>query len=252
MSNGPSERALQVAGEETGKLIEQGAVAVILTGSHARGEAHQESDIDLRVIGEGPSSFLKRNAEFLISIKWFTEEEHRNAFEDPAEVGEVVPGWRHAIVLHDTQGIAAAIKAEAQAWDWGQMSEGCDRWVADEITDYAEEVHTLVGNLDMKQMSGAAAIRSQLVLHLAHVLAVHHRMLYESENDLWDLVAERMGPKWTGLQNTALGLEGDSFADGCAAALKLFVTAAATVEQLLDGRRNEIVTHACGLANRAT
>jgi predicted nucleotidyltransferase len=250
MADGPSERALQVAKEETEKLIEQGAVAVILTGSHARGEAHEESDIDLRVVGDGPPSFLKRNEEFLLSIKWLTEEDHRRSFREPEEVGQVIPGWRHSLILHDNDGVAAKLKSDAEVWEWDPISEECDRWVADEITDYAEEVHTLIGNLDMNQLSGAAAIRSQLVLHLAQVLSVHRRMLYESENDLWDRVAEEMGRKWTERQNTALGVENGSFQASCNAALSLFVIAAGVVEHLLDDRRGAIVTHACELATR--
>jgi predicted nucleotidyltransferase len=250
MSDGPSRRVLEVANEETKGLIGRGARAVILTGSHARGEAHPESDIDLRVVGNGPSSLLKRNQEFLISIKWLGEDEHRSVFKDPEEVGEVVPGWREAVILHDPEGIAAEVQALARRWDWSEIDDETDSWVADEITDYAEEVHTLIGNLDMDQVSGAAAIRSQLALHLAHVLAVHHRILYASENDLWDRVAERMGRSYADSQNKALGVEGDSFAAGCSAALQLFVTAADVVESLLDDRQRAIVTHARKLAVR--
>jgi predicted nucleotidyltransferase len=248
MGDGPSERALEVANEETARLVGQGARAVILTGSHARGEAHAESDIDLRAVGEGPPSFLKRNREFLISIKWLGEADHRGALKDPEEVGEVVPGWRHSLILHDPEEIASDIKAQADAWDWSLIESESNGWVADEITDYAEEVHTLIGNLEMKQLSGAAAIRSQLALHLAQVLAVHHRILYESENDLWDRVAEEMGPAWAETQKTALGLRGDSFDDSCNASLQLFLTAARAVGHLLDDRQRAIVDHATGLA----
>jgi hypothetical protein len=252
MTTGPSERARQVAEIETEGLIEQGADAVILTGSHARGDAHPESDLDLRVIGEGPSSLLKRSEEFLVSIAWLTEGEHRDALTDPGEVGEVVPGWRRALILHDPHGLASRIKAEAEAWEWGPMADDCDRWVADQITDYAEEVHTLIGNIDMDQRSGAAAIRSQLALHLAHFLSVHHRILYESENDLWDLVAEAMGEQWAELQSAALGIEGAGLEESCRASLELFSIAADTVDDLLDDRQREIVAHATKLAKRTS
>jgi hypothetical protein len=239
---------MEVARAETDKLIEQGAVAVMLTGSHARGDAHPESDLDLRVVGDGPDSFLVRREEFLVSIAWLTADEHREAFTKPDEVGQVIPGWRGAVILHDPKGVAKEIQAEARQWRWDDIRSECDEWVADQITDLAEEVHTLIGNLDMGQNSGAAAIRSQIALHLAHLLAVHLRLLYTSENDLWDVVAEEMGNPWGKVQAVALGLEGNSFRKTCEAALELFGIAAALVVDTLDDRRLAIVGHACKLA----
>jgi predicted nucleotidyltransferase len=169
MSSGPTKRALEVAEQETAELVDAGAQAVILTGSHARGDAHAESDLDLRVIGDGPPEALKRHEEFLVSISWQELEKHREDLEDPSAVGTVVPGWRTCVIIHDPDGLAAKLKAEAEEWDWDRIAEKSDEWVAHEVTDFAEEVHTLIGNLDMDQLSGAAAIRSQLAMNLAQV-----------------------------------------------------------------------------------
>lgn len=248
MSSGPSERALEVAKQEAEALVEAGAQAVYMTGSHARGDAHPESDIDVRVVGDGSSPELKRHDEFLISTSWQTEDESREGFEDPSAVGEVVPGWRDAILLHDPEGIAAALKKRAEEWDWEEVSEAADEWVAEQITEYAEEVHTLVGNLDQEQLSGAAAIRSQLALHLAQYLAVHHRILYESENVLWEKVAEAMGSEYERSQDLALGVTEASLNESSRAALDLFGAAAADTVDLLDDVQRSVVEHACKLA----
>ncbi len=248
MSSGPTKRALEVAEQETAELVRSGAQAVILTGSHARGDAHAESDLDLRVVGDGPPEALKRHDEFLVSISWQQLEKHRESLSDPAEVGQVVPGLRTCVIIHDPQGLAAKLKEEAERWKWYLLEEESDEWVAHEITDYAEEVHTLVGNLDMNQLSGAAAVRSQLALHLAQVLSVHKRILYETENDLWDCVAEAMGELYAGAQELALGVKETSLKESCDATLELYGIAAAAARRLLSDTQRDVVAHACKLA----
>lgn len=246
--NGPSKRALEVARAETEELIEEGAEAVFLTGSHARGEANEHSDLDLRVVGEGPDKKLKRHDEFLIAISWMTLDEHREAFDDPAEVGSVVPGWKSALILHDPHGTAAGLKKEAEDWDWDRVAEKADKWVAQEVTEYAEEIHTLLGNFEDDKPAAAAAERSQLAMHLAQVMSVQKRILYESENDLWDLVAEAMGGRYGELQKKALAQPEIDLEVSAGAARQLFAIAAAEVRELLDDDQREVVAHACEIA----
>jgi predicted nucleotidyltransferase len=248
MASGPSERVLEVARKDMESLIEAGAEAVYITGSHARGDAHPESDIDVRVIGKGSSPELKRHDEFLISTSWQTAGESDESFSVPAQVGEVIPGWRDAVILHDPEDIAARLKRRAEDWRWDEIAKESDEWVAKQITEYAEEVHTLIGNLEQEQLSGAAAIRSQLVLHLAQYLAVHHRILYESENVLWEKIAEVMGDDYAANQSLALGLTEGPFEKSCLAALDLFGAAAVDTADVLDDVQREVVAHACKLA----
>ena len=99
--SGPSERALEVARAEGRELMAAGAEAVFLTGSHARGDAHPESDLDVRALGEGSSPSLKRHDEFLISTSWTSRDENEKTFRDPSQVGQSIPGWRGAVILED-------------------------------------------------------------------------------------------------------------------------------------------------------
>lgn len=246
--DGPSKRALEVARAETKELVADGAQAVFLTGSHARGDANEHSDLDLRVVGEGPEKKLKRHDEFLIAISWMTLDEHREAFDDPSEVGSVVPGWKSAVILHDPEQIAERFKKEAEDWDWDRISDKADEWVAKEVTEYAEEIHTLLGNLEDEKPAAAAAERSQLAMHLAQVMSVHKRILYESENDLWDLVADAMGGRYGELQKKALAQPEIELEDSAAAARQLFAIAAAEVRGLLEDDQREVVAHACEIA----
>jgi hypothetical protein len=83
---------------------------------------------------------------------------------------------------------------------------------------------------------------------MAKVLSVHHRILYDSENRLWDLVSVKMGKSWASVQSTALGEGGESFEDTCDAALQLFSLTAQEVKDLLDERQYQVVAHACKIA----
>jgi len=239
---------LQVCRTVSHRLVRQGAEAVVLFGSWVRGDAYRESDLDIHAVGTGPHYRLERYQGFLISISWATAGQDRQAFKDPGEVGGVIPAWRNAVIIHDPKGIAKTLKQEAQEWQWDSLGKHTDRWVAEKLTGYAEEVHRLVGNLQLGRRSAAAVQRSLLTIYMAPILAVHHRILYDTENQLWDLVSARMGTKWAQLQSAALGEGSLSFEDTCRAALQLFALAAREIRHLLNQRQYRVIRHACEIA----
>ncbi|HZF58879.1 MAG TPA: hypothetical protein VEZ19_10430, partial [Rubrobacter sp.] len=81
----------------------------------------------------------------------------------------------------------------ATAWAWRMLERRCEGWMAEEITALAEGIHKLVAALQAGRRTAPAVQRSVLVLHPAQILAVHRRILYGSENRLWDLVADARG-----------------------------------------------------------
>jgi hypothetical protein len=243
-------RALKIGRVISQRLIQQGAEAVVLFGSWVRGDAYNESDLDIHAIGRGPDYRLERLEDFLISISWMTAKQDRQAFKDPSKAAGIIPGWRNAAIIYDPKGIAKALKREAQEWRWDLLGRNVDTWVAKELTGWAEEVHRLIGNLQRGNRSAAAIQRSLLAIHMAPILAVHHRILYDTENQLWNLVSSRMGTKWTQIQSAALGEGGQSFKDTCKAALQLFVLTAQEVRHLLNQRQYRVVSHACEIAKQ--
>lgn len=231
-------------------LVAEGAKAVVLAGSQARGDATDLSDIDLYVIGSGPAYTLRVVRRRLVAISWRTGDDERRALRQPASVGAVVPAWRAAHVLHDPDGVAEALKREAAAFDWAAISTACDEWVADATIGYAEEVLKLVAARRADDRLLAAVERSVLALRLPRVMAVHHRLLYDSENRLWHWVAEAMGDEWAAAQAEVLGLALSEDADG--AALQLFTLAANEVRPLLTPVQAAVVDLALRVASEET
>ena len=116
------------------------------------------------------------------------------------------------------------------------------------ITGLAEEAHKLAGLYAAGNVTAAAAQRSILAVWLAGVMAVHHRILFGTDNELWRLVGERMGTRWRRAQSAALSLEGESLAQSCRAALRLYALAAADVREILSRDQREVVDAASALS----
>jgi hypothetical protein len=243
------DHTLSVARRISGELAAGGAEAVVLVGSHAHGDAGPESDLDILAVGDESYSWrLDRRDGLLVSVSMRPFESYLESFELPELVCASVPGWRDAVVLHDPGRLAASLVREAREWTWGPLERRCNGWVAEKITGYAEEVHKLVAALGSGRRSTAAVQRSLLAVRLAPILAVHLRILYGSENRVWDLLAEAMGEDWREAQSTALGLDNETFGETCAAALKMYGLAATEAFRLLDDRQRRVVGHACALA----
>lgn len=228
--------ARRVAADVAGELLAAGADAVALVGSVARGDALPTSDIDLIAVGNGPGSRLLIRSGRQVSVSWRTEAEVRGGFHRPEDAGGAVPAWRAAHVLADPAGVARRLMDEALAWTTSVVDEAADRWVAEQVTGYAEEVHRLVGQATGGSPRMAAVVRSLLAVRLPMVLAVHRRLLYDSENRLWDLVADTEGPDWTAAQDRAFG--------ETRAALDLYALLARRTEHLLDSEQADVVQQA--------
>lgn len=73
--------------------LARGASAVVIVGSHARGEATPDSDLDLMAVGE--DSYLprlERREGLLVSVSMQPFEAHLESFEQPDLLCGSVPG----------------------------------------------------------------------------------------------------------------------------------------------------------------
>jgi predicted nucleotidyltransferase len=235
---------MQTAREVAGRLAKERAEAVVLVGSRVRGDVHEHSDVDLIAVGRGPVRRLEISGPFVVSVLWRTPGQVRDAFSDFSDLSPIL-GWRRAAALYDPKRLAAGLKREAVAWTWEALAPRADAWVAEQITDCAEEVFKLAGNLRAGRYGAAAAQRSVLALRLPRVMAVHRRTLYDGDSQLYEAICAGMGEPWRRAHRRALGVQAETLEQTCGAAMELYALAAEETKALMDDRQFAVVRGAC-------
>jgi predicted nucleotidyltransferase len=230
------------------KLVGEGAQAVVLVGSHATGTAQPESDVDLIVLGDGPEYQLSAREGRLLALSWRTAEDQRMRFLAPQSAILEIPAWRSSVLIRDGQGTAAALQAEARSFSWALVADDAARWVAAELTGWAEEVHKLAAGLRGRRPVLAAVQRNLIATRVPKVMAVHLGTLVVSENDIWEVVARSLGERWREVQRRALSLDGQSLTDSCHAALEMYCEAVALAAKDFNERQRPVVDGAVRLA----
>jgi Nucleotidyltransferase domain len=221
------------------RLVGQGAKATLLTGSHARGDARPDSDVDLLAVGEGPEGWMEMVDGRLVGVYWWTADEVRRRLADPGEALLTVRAWRDAVVLHDPTGVGTELQREAREWSWEKIEREADAWVADKLVVWSEYLPKLMAAVEAERLLDAAALRSQLTTQVAELFAVRRRLTEESENGFWETVADAGGPQWRSALERAL-----RGSDGAEAAIDLFQLLRDEVSELLDDRQREVVDYA--------
>lgn len=231
------------------ELIADGVEAVAVGGSRVRGAATRYSDLDVFAVGTRDLDGICRVVDgVLVVVACLPREVYRADFRDPAYL-TWVPAWRQAEIVYDPDGIAAELRAEADTWTWDVVGgERCDRWVAEQVTSYAEEVHKLASGVELGDSMLSAVQRTVLPLRMPAVMAVHRRVLYESENELWECICAELGSDWRRAFTHAVGAAGSDPAEANAAALKLYRLAAKEATNVFDDRQRVVVELALTLA----
>jgi predicted nucleotidyltransferase len=225
------------------RLVEQGAKATLLTGSHARGQARPDSDVDLFAVGDGPQGWMEIADARLVAVYWWTPAEIRRRLMDPESALLTVRSLRDAVVIDDPTGVGAELQQEAREWTWEKIEREADAWVADKLVVWSEYLPKLRGALDAGRLMDAAAVRAQLTVQLAELFAVRRRLTEESENGFWETIADAGGPEWRSALERALAPDSDEAA-GADAASELFRMVAQDAEPLLDERQRAVVEYA--------
>lgn len=190
------------------ELIAGNPSVVWLAGSYARGDQARFSDVDLGVLADGASPRLARWARsgVLISVSYTTVGLARASFRQPMLAGAAIPGWRAAAILHDPSGIGANVQARARSWTWEEIANETDETLNHEAGVVVDLVLKVLNGLQRGNPAEAARQKNALVATLIRLVAVHRRLLYDSEAHLIAAVNGAMGEEWARLTDVALGV----------------------------------------------
>ena len=241
-------QARAIAEDLARSYAKRGARCVVLGGSWARGDAHRASDIDLWVFGLPTAPSVLWHDPFMVTLRRTTEAAEARRLRCPPELGGCVPGWRVAVALHDPEGIARRLQRAARAFRWEDVSDRCDRWVADQTVGWAEEAIKLVRALGQGEWATAAVQRDLLAEHLGFVMAIHRRTFWDSENHFWERISRQVGGRWAAAQRAALGIPSATLEQSCHASLELYAETTRAVWGTLGPEARTIATHTCEVA----
>jgi nucleotidyltransferase-like protein len=222
-----------------------GRSAVVLSGSWARGDAHEGSDVDLWVIGRREGDVSLERAGRHVSVHYATVASEHRRMRAPAHIGGVIPGWRNARFLRDPLGVAARLRAESRAFRWSSVRRAGHAYIVRQLVGWAEEVMKLLRAMETGESETASVQRNLLANRMAFLRAVEFEILWETENGLWERVAKRAGSAFRSAQRSALGTDGGSWRESCEGALRLYSLTARANRRLLRGEKRRIVEDAC-------
>jgi hypothetical protein len=223
--------------------------ALVLLGSHARGDAGPFSDIDLlRLVDEslaslpGDGSHLMNGCLVVASTagpraveEWFTQ---------PEPATRTIAGLRAGHALLDRQSAFATIQARAKAFTWDStMQRRANVYASGQMVGWIEEVHKGLEGLRRGDIGRLLTARFGLSWGLSGLVTVQKGVLLTGDNDFYTAVAEVIGPDspWVRQRRTAFGLENEdgrtpSLREQVMAGLRLY---GLTAELVADGLQSE-------------
>lgn len=221
-------------------------IAIVLVGSHARGDASPHSDIDIvRFIRRASRPTRSVDGSYLIDghltvVKTVRPKEIEDWFAKPELALAVIPGLRSARPLIDREGFFAALQERARRFVWDEaMQQRANAWASEQMVGWIEEVHKGLEGLKRNDIARLLNARFGLSWGLQRVVQVQQGVFLSSDNAFFDAVAISVGTgsTWSQLRRNAFGIEAEgedrplALVDQVVAGLRLYV---ATTELLGD------------------
>jgi hypothetical protein len=197
------------------RLTDENTTGILLTGSFARGNARQYSDVDirqyLRKMPERPFDAyrLELMEGKLVSITLTTCEETYADLQDPQKVIWILPGLQQSRILLDRDGLLAQLIQDVQSVSLIPLQASIEQAVSRNLSGYAEEVHKILAGLEHEDESMVLYAVWGITRGMANLMLVWNGTLIPSENVFINLVQTAAGVNslWTHHFREAVGLD---------------------------------------------
>ncbi|MEW6029887.1 MAG: nucleotidyltransferase domain-containing protein [Chloroflexota bacterium] len=233
------------------RLDRPGVIGIALTGSYARGENKQFSDVDVDIFVNAlpPEPYTLRYwDDHLVSLKYELLENERLSLTRPERAIWSVPGLRQMQILLDPSGELAALRRSALSFDWLSLQPAANEYAVEELMGCAEEAHKIMGGLAREHESTVLYAVAGLLKGLGNGVAVQRGLMIESENRYYQIIQKSLGPKheWTRAFRLALGadlgpVDVPAYKTRGASALTLYKHTAALFEDLITNTHRQVI-----------
>ena len=178
----------------------ENTVAIVLTGSLARGDTTEFSDIDLyHYVDTLPANVNKYAIHYeddiLVSVSTATLDSEQAKLQRPDTAIWTVEGIRQARLLFDPQGCFEALQQDAKDFIWtDELQTQANQFASRLLMDDGEEARKVLTGLAKDDASIILYATYGLVLGLSKTIAIQRGLLLKSENEYFRRIREMIQP----------------------------------------------------------
>ncbi len=243
------------------RFITPDVYAVLLVGSHARGDAGEFSDVDLKLLlrngarSVAPATHLIDG--LLVTVGGVTPDEVEEWFTNPASSVIAIQGVRDACMLFDPDGAGVQVQQRAHTFIWdAAMQTKANAWVSAEMVGWIEEVYKGLEGLRRHDIGRMLNARHGFSWGLSRVAQVYLGVLFSSDNGIHAELTSYVSVKWASLRDAAFGICNSdgaaiSLEEQIVAGLELYVETARIVDHVIRPEHRALVDHAIAAITRS-
>jgi predicted nucleotidyltransferase len=191
-----------------------GVNAIVLMGSHARGDAGPYSDVDLvRFVDESAAGLAAAGSHLLdgilVVVSNVTPPQVESWFTQAEAAVKNIAGVRLAQALIDRQETFAAIQARALEFVWTtEHQHQADKYASEQMVGWIEEVHKGLEGLRRFDVGRLLNALHGLTWGMSGVMQVQRGILITGDNGFYNEIAAALGEDslWVRLRAVAFGV----------------------------------------------
>jgi hypothetical protein len=225
-----------------------GVVAVVLMGSHARGDAGPFSDVDIVRFCDSDPQHAPTETHLIdthfVVISTVGPSRVSDWFSKPEEATASIAGIRAARTLWDPDAHFERIQNRAIAFEWdAAMQDKANVYASAEMVGLIEEAQKGLEGLQRHDIGRLLNARYGLSWGLTNVMRVQRGILISGDNASYAEVLTDIGAEseWAEASRRVFGLTGLSLSDQVRAGLQLYRVTARLLDDILYERDRPLV-----------